>query len=48
MAERLGSGAKDVQELVFDPAKEPEAKRRVLKTIYGLDQEEIDDLLGTL
>lgn len=46
LAERLGDDAKTVLELVFDPAKEPEAKRRVLKTIYGLDEEEINDLLG--
>ena len=46
LAERLGGSAAEVLALVFDPSKEIEVKRRVLKTIYGLDQEEIDDLLG--
>lgn len=45
LAERLGSNVDKVLELILDQSKVIEIKAAVLKTVYGLTDEEIDGLL---
>lgn len=45
LAERLGANIDKVLELIFDTTKSRQAKEVVLKKIYGLEDEEVTDLL---
>lgn len=45
LAERLGDNVEKVIEIVFDTAKSVEAKTAVFKTIYGLEEEDINKLM---
>ena len=45
LAERLGENTEKVTELLFDDTKSEEAKRVVLAKIYGMDSEDIEELL---
>ena len=46
IAERLGDASTEkMLEIVFDATKEDAAKEAVLKTVYGLDDEEVNTLL---
>ena len=48
LAERLGDNTKDVTELLFDASKSEAAKEAVLKTVYGLEDEEVETLFNGL
>lgn len=45
LAERLGNNVEKVLEIVFDTTKSTEIKTAVLKTIYGLEDEDINELI---
>ena len=47
-AERLGDSTKDVLDLLFDTTKGDPAKEAVLKTFYGLEDDEVETLLNSL
>lgn len=48
LAERLGANIDKVVGLLFDGTKDEKAKRVVLKTIYGIDDEEVNELMEGL
>lgn len=47
LAERLGDNTQEVVNIVFDETKAEASKRAVLSVVYGLTDEEIDELLNT-
>lgn len=46
LAEALGDRTDKVLEILFDESKTPEAKKVVLAKIYGLEDEDIDELIN--
>lgn len=45
LAERLGDRTDKVLEILFDMSKSENAKRVVLAKVFGLDDEDIEELL---
>ena len=46
LAEKLGDNTDKILELLYDEGKSPASKRIVLEKIYGVEAEDIDELLN--